>query len=153
MGTRSIITFADVLHTHEVRPFLCVYQQFDGYLEGVGTELARWLLNKVIVNGISLDHVESNNMANGFGCLLAQYIRDHKTTVGNLYIYPINGIDPQDYNYEVLFNTDEWMLENRIDPNKLITISVNNWGEEPFFRGSPQELLDYIEANRDKDNM
>ena len=51
MGTRSTITFIEKWN-EEVTPITTVYQQYDGYLDGVGYTLAKWLSGKVIINGI-----------------------------------------------------------------------------------------------------
>ncbi len=50
MGTRSTITFYEKRGT-ELIPYVNIYQQYDGYLEGVGEDLCKWLKNKIIVNG------------------------------------------------------------------------------------------------------
>ena len=96
--------------------------------------MALWILNKKIVNGIPLNECLSDKIANGFGCLIAQYIRDHKPEVGDLYITSIDS-DPQDYNYKVIFDTDRWLSGRSTDPNDLITITVNNWGENHSSKG------------------
>ena len=47
--------------------------------------MAKYLLSKKIINGIPIND-NSGRTANGFGCLIAQYIRDFKTATGNLYV-------------------------------------------------------------------
>jgi hypothetical protein len=74
MGTRSTVKF--YRNKHNEKEIVCVasiYQQYDGYLEGVGKELIEWLKTFTIVNGISLD--EEIKIANGIDCLAAQYIK------------------------------------------------------------------------------
>lgn len=39
MGTRSTVKFYD----ESDEPILCVYQQYDGYISGVGHDLAKFL--------------------------------------------------------------------------------------------------------------
>lgn len=51
MGTRSTISFIEKDKNGE-STVAYVYQQFDGYLEGVGRSLCEWLLHKIMVNGI-----------------------------------------------------------------------------------------------------
>lgn len=82
MGTRSTITFYS---NDKNTPIVNIYQQYDGYLGGVGKDLCKWLENKIIVNGFSFH--DKRDIANGVGCLAAQYIKDNKKEVGNLYIY------------------------------------------------------------------
>jgi hypothetical protein len=43
MSTRSTVKFYNGV---QEQPVLSVYQQFDGYIEGVGHELANWLKQK-----------------------------------------------------------------------------------------------------------
>lgn len=139
MGTRSTITFIGKVDDKEI-PYALIYQQYDGYLSGVGAQLVHWLDKKVIVNGISDYRPE---IANGLGCLVAQYIRDHKDEAGGLYVKPLTtDLDDIDYNYEVIFD-----LKASMSPRpgqkatEFVTFRVNNWGEDPYFEGSPEELL------------
>ena len=133
MGTRSTITFIEKWG-EEVTPITTVYQQYDGYLNGVGYTLAKWLSGKVIVNGISEYRKE---YANGCGDLAAQFISVIKDEIpGDIYIYPVecdkSGID---YNYYVVVDMDE----------KSINIYIYKWNiEEPIFIGTPDEVLEFI---------
>lgn len=146
MGTRSVITFVEKYNDKET-PLVSVYQQFDGYLTGVGTELCEWLLKKKIVNGLGLGDEKLSEIANGFGCLTAQFIRDFKTRPGYLYIYPLDH-DSQDFNYKVIFNMNKY-FEDDFLLNELLTIEVDNFGEKPFFTGTPSELKAFIEKYGD----
>lgn len=147
MGTRSTITFTGKIDDKEV-PYVRIYQQYDGYLEGVGLELICWLKTKNIVNGIS-DY--TSDIANGLGCLAAQYVRDYKDGVGDLYIDPIDSdLKLIDYNYDVVFD-----LKSSLNPknNKqpaidFITIRVRTCDDSPFFVGTPAELAEYIDKKR-----
>jgi len=144
MGTRSTITFYQKTND-KIIPIVNIYQQYDGYLEGVGKGLCEWLKNKIIVNGIS--PLDVGDIANGVGCLVAQFIKDKKDCVGDLYIYPIGwGQDYCDYNYSVVIE-DAYSKRKVKD---ITTIEVNSWGEEPFFKGTIQELLDYIENQKEE---
>jgi acetyltransferase-like isoleucine patch superfamily enzyme len=103
MGTRSTIKF--YRNKHNEKPNVCVasiYQQYDGYLSGIGNFLIQWLNKFTIVNGISLN--DDRKIANGIDCLAAQYIRDHKNGVGGLYM--THEDDMQEYNYEI-YDEDE----------------------------------------------
>lgn len=137
MGTRSIIKFVEKWQDAE-NELVTIYQQYDGYINGVGYKLAEWLKEKTIVNGFGSKDV--TNCCNGAGCLAAQFIKDFKDGIGYLYIYP-SDCEPQDYNYRVLI--DETKTGKADD---LITIVVTNWDEtEPIFVGSPSELLKFKE--------
>lgn len=126
MGTRSTIKFFD--DEEQTIPLCNIYQQFDGYLEGVGIELAEWLSKKKIINGIGSGQ-DTEEYANGIGCLAAQFIRDHKTRVGGLYI--TNQDDSQEYNYSVFPKGD----------SIIISVDDNN-----DFEGTPQEFIDYVNS-------
>lgn len=151
MGTSSTITFYEKSDDKPI-PYASIYQCFDGYLEGVGKDLCMWLKNKIIVNGFSPN--DKRNIANGIGCLIAQYIRDHKDDVGDLYIYPIGEYcEGCDYNYSVIID-ESWTIsfyETERKAEDITTIEVSNWGKNPFFKGTIQELLDYIENQKEED--
>jgi hypothetical protein len=50
MGTRSTVKFYSEFNQEQ--PIASIYQQYDGYIEGVGHDLAIWLKDKTIINGI-----------------------------------------------------------------------------------------------------
>jgi hypothetical protein len=95
MGTRSL-TFVYENDT----PIVCMYRQFDGYPEGHGIELAEFLNDGKIVNGISR---RDEKVFNGMGCLAAQMISNFKKEAGGFYLHaPILGRDDwQEYEYHV----------------------------------------------------
>ena len=126
MGTRSTVKFYNEFKKEE--PILSVYQQFNGYIDGVGHDLANFLKGKTIINGISNQTME-DGFANGMGCLAAQYVAEKKTKIGGFYLTTKD--DEQEYNYEVRFND-----------GKLI-IKVDD------FEGTPDELLNYKPNNED----
>ena len=140
MGTRSTMKFISK-YDDKLTPLVNVYRQYDGYVDGVGHQLAEWLLEKKIVNGIPCG-VNTKNMANGFGCLIAQYIKEFKTDVGNVYITDME--DGQEYNYDVIFDEDKYFASDYKDINDLITIKVDS---HPKFTGTPKELLDFKERD------
>ncbi len=123
MGTRSTIKFysENDLET----PLVCIYNQWDGYVNGVGYDLAKWLNGKKVINGFSSQTMEEG-YANGMGCLAAQYLQEHKKSIGGLYIDSINNVES--YNYEVRYIDDKFII-------KVNTI----------FEGSPDELLNFKE--------
>ena len=126
MATRSTVKFFETYSDGEVC-IAAIYQQFDGYISGVGHALAKWLETKEVINGISRQTMEQG-FANGMGCLAAQFIATFKTKIGGLYMTsPDNS---QDYNYEV----------RNIDGQFIITVDE--------FKGTPQELLAYDEEDR-----
>jgi len=100
MGTRSL-TYVYVEDT----PVICMYRQFDGYPSGHGVELAEFLTQIEMGNGIS-GEPELFSFANGMGCLAAQMIVNFKKSPGGFYIYPVE-LDQacwQEYEYHVYEN-------------------------------------------------
>ena len=96
MGTRSLTFVYDA----DNQPLLNLYRQYDGYVEGGhGSELAEFLAGKKLVNGFGK---ESNDIANGMGCLAASLVANFKETVGGFYIHSVTETDcGQDYEYHV----------------------------------------------------
>ena len=129
MGTRSTVKFYSNYNSQET-PILSVYQQFDGYISGVGHTLAKWLQTKTIISGIGSNQTMEGGFANGMGCLAAQYVKDSKDKIGGFYLTEPD--DSQQYDYEVRF----------IDGKFEITVDK--------FKGTPDELLSYKEPNEDE---
>ena len=95
MGTRSLTFVYDA----DRQPFLNLYRQYDGYIEGHGRELAEFLAGKTLVNGFGK---ESTSLANGMGCLAASLVAHFKETVGGFYIHSVTETQcGQDYEYHV----------------------------------------------------
>ena len=147
MGTRSTIEFIETYDGKEI-PIAKVYQQYDGYLAGVGKELCKWLIRKIMIDGIGLDQ-HTPEYANGLGCLAAQYVHDFKNGVGDLYLDTLYGDEYIDYNYKVIYELKKGMPPEGIPVNDCVTICVSNWDEKPFFEGKTIELLRYMESNNE----
>jgi hypothetical protein len=98
MGTRSLI-FVYENRNGKDKPILNLYQQYDGYISGVGYDLAKFLAPLTVVNGFGR---AANNIANGMGCFAAQLVSYFKTGVGGAYVYSVDSTDcGQDYEYHV----------------------------------------------------
>jgi hypothetical protein len=127
MGTRSL-TYVYEGET----PIMCMYRQFDGYLSGHGQELANFLNELTVGNGIS-GKPELFNFANGMGCLAAQMIVWFKKTPGGFYIHPVD------------LNQDCWQdYEYHVYENKVVVVSHFFDDENPteqIFNGSWNEFL------------
>ena len=108
MGTRSTVKFFNEYNSE--RPILSVYQQYDGYIEGVGHSLAEWLKDKKVINGISGQKAK-DGFANGMGCLAAQYVAQNKTEIGGFYLTDIE--DEQEYNIYDLVGANGRTFGNR----------------------------------------
>ena len=89
MGTRSLtrviprqegLSFNEGHEKIELA-FVNMYRHLDGYPEGHGLDLAEFLKDIKIVNGIPLNK-ELGNQANGSGCLAAQMVKYFKEDIG-----------------------------------------------------------------------
>ena len=95
MGTRAL-TFV----YEGDKPLVNLYRQYDGYPTGHGAELAQFLSEFHITNGISSG--ETRRTANGMGCLAAQVVAFFKDSVGGFYIHSVDATEcGQDYEYHV----------------------------------------------------
>ena len=127
MGTRSL---TKVLCGRKEEPITCMYRQFDGYLDGHGQELAEWLSEYTVVNGISID--EKRKVANGMDCLAAQMFAHFKEDAGGIYcMHP----DASDCGEEYLYKIKEG------DNGEILLTVYNTWDEKEIFHGTPEELL------------
>ena len=136
MATRSLVRFARreegvSFSEHPEKIEVQVYKHWDGYPSGHPTQLANWLVNKRIINGLTSD---SYNVANGLGCLAAQYIAAFKMEPGDLYVE-----SPDTNHGDIEYVTYVWGIEN-----KSIWMSIFD-GDKCIFVGKPQELIDKYE--------
>lgn len=95
MGTRSLTYVYD-----KFTPVVCMYRQFDGYPSGHGQELAEFLNDGEMVNGIGMN---ATKVFNGMGCLAAQMVAKFKDGPGGFYLHvPIlDRKDGQEYEYHI----------------------------------------------------
>ncbi len=152
MGTRSLTRVIDRqeglsfakghLAKNVGKSYINMYRQFDGYIEGMGVDLAEFLLPFIIVNGISLN--ENRKIANGSGCLAAQLVAHFKQEAGGIYLHPTEGKPGacwEEYIYTI-FVTDNPKKES-------ITIVVYDiWKGENIFIGTPMELLEKVKSKQ-----
>ena len=146
MGTRSKTSFIEK-RGEKLTHLVSVYQQYDGYIEGVGHHLASYILDKQICNGIRLGR-DTSKLANGFGCLIAQIIRDFKEDVGGLYIIEEDEI--QEYNYEIVFDSDLYYncdFNVEYETDKYFEVKVTDWNKQTIFEGTLKELLEFKEVD------
>ena len=97
MGTRSTTHILD----ENGNRLLCIYQQFDGYIEGgVGEKLIRLLEDRVVVNGYTMDDKERRNF-NGMSCLAADVVAHFKDGIGGAYIQALDEDYVGSYDYTI----------------------------------------------------
>jgi hypothetical protein len=134
MGTRSTVKFYE-----NGGCVASVYQQYDGYIRGVGLDLAKFLSRKKIINGFGSQTMDE--YANGVGCLAAQYIAEIKTQIGNVYMTTEKDIE--EYNYKVTID-DDMDLTVVVEEE---TYGLNSeWSVIETFSGTVAEFLEYCES-------
>lgn len=124
MGTRSIthITFT---RNGAQTPIVSFYRQYDGYPEGHGMEMAKFLAGFPKDNGPS-DQRAIGNCHNGHDDLAFQLLAHLKREPFNHYLIPVGESNMgEEYVYEVDFAEEGWC-----------TIRINS-----FFFGTPEQLI------------
>jgi hypothetical protein len=112
MGTRATVhIYEGAIH------LVSIYNQWDGYPDGLGVKLAEFILSGKLVNGIPLSSVKDPTLYfNGAGCFAAQLIAKLKTEPGSIYITTED--DSQEFDYYIQVPT-----QAIDDVNKAITIA------------------------------
>jgi len=135
MGTRSLTYIKSEYDTDD--NIICMYRQYDGYPSGHGLDLAAFLNNFKVVNGLSIDMPKK--VANGMSCLAAQLVAELKDGPGNIYLYPPNSEDcGEEFIYEIYM--DKALTAVNVDNIIIKCIDVWN-GNKLIFEGSPQEFI------------
>ena len=139
MGTRSltrIIPRQDGLsfnegHKEIEMAYVNMYRHLDGYPEGHGLDLAEFLKDVELINGVPLVN-HNRYMANGSGCLAAQMVKHFKDGVGDIYLHPhTDDLGWEDYIYTVYPKE-----------NELCYISIYDvHNEKCIFVGQPKDLI------------
>ena len=135
MSTRSLVRFATreegvSFSEHPERVEVQVYKHYDGYPEGHPLDLAKFLKEFKIVSGLGIDTYQ---IANGLGCLAAQYVAAFKMKAGDIYI------ENQDTRHgDIEYVTYVWG-----DHGKNIWMSIfDTYEKKCIFVGKPQQLID-----------
>jgi len=135
MGTRSLTIVKEHNDNNsnvlKKKSICTMYRQMDGYPTGHGLELAEFLKDMVVVNGISM--AEKRRIANGMECLAAQMVAFFKEGPGSIYLYSGYYDCGQNYEYYVYLK------------DEVIKIMVReNYGNNcpVIFDGTPQEFID-----------
>ena len=115
MGTRSLVVLQEKQENGSIIRYVVIYEQYDGDLLNIGLKLATFLKSIRVVNGF---HLGDKDVANGVGCLAAQYIAQNKTGPGGFYIDDSNRALDEEFVYIVTYDA------------KLKQITVNFDGKE-----------------------
>jgi len=140
MSTRSLVRFAKreegvSFSEHPERVEVQAYKHYDGYPEGHPVDLAKFLNGFSVVNGLGQD---THKVANGLGCLAAQYIAAFKEQPGDIYIE-----NPDTEHSDIEYVTYVWG-----DDGKGIWMSIfDTCEDECIFVGKPQQLIDKYDTN------
>ena len=150
MSTRAIIRFAAreegvTFSEHpEVDKILTqIYHHYDGYPEYLGVELAEFLSDYRVVNGLGVEKYrdDGSKIANGLGCLAAQVVAELKGVPGNVYLQkPSKEKGWEDYIYYI------WGVEN-----KSIWFSIFDYDDNCIFVGEPHKLIEKYKQNTNDD--
>jgi hypothetical protein len=119
-----------------------VYQQYNGYLSGVGKQIADFLEPIEIVNGISS---YDKPIANGIRCLAAQFIKKFKTEAGGLYI--TSHEDEQSYNYDIIVG---WESSEFLPKPTQPIVRVTSLGGK-LFEGTVSEFVNFLDEEQDNE--
>ena len=138
MSTRSLVRFAKreegvSFSEHPERVEVQIYKHYDGYPSGHPLDLAKFLNGFKILNGIP--YPEPDKVANGLGCLAAQYIAAFKMKAGDIYVE-----SPDTERDWIEYITYVWGTDN-----KDIWMSIFDIEDGCIFVGKPQELIDKYE--------
>ena len=136
MSTRSLVRFVKreegvSCSEHPERVEVQVYKHYDGYPSGHPVELAKFLNGFSIVNGLGMD---TNKMANGLGCLAAQYVAAFKMVPGDLYVE-----NPDTEHGDLNYITYVWGTENK---DIWISIFEDYQNGGWVFVGKQEHLID-----------
>jgi hypothetical protein len=127
MGTRSLTVMNDSWEDH--KEIVVMYRQMDGYPGGHGVDLAKFLSEFEIVNGIG---PEGGKIANGGGCLAAQIVDKFKEGAGGFYLYPAGTRDVgEEYSYFVTPDVETGSIE----------MKIVDYNDETIFIGTAEEFL------------
>ena len=140
MGTRSLTFVYD-----EQDVIINMYRQYDGYPTGHGAELAEFLGQFRMTNGIPVGRDKTGDrIANGMGCLAGQLVTHFKgSDAGQFYLYPATATDcGQDYEYHIYKDAEG--LRVRITDRGCnmfgLTMSDKN---DAIFDGTLAEFTEY----------
>lgn len=129
-------TRAGIIFKKNGKELVKIYNHWDGYPDGLGKDIYMFLKDMKIVNGIPYG-VDTSNMANGFGCLVAQFISRFKTNIGGLYIYE-NDFDFNNSDVEFVYIIECTKLDN------LNIICYDTYYKRELYSGGVENFIDFI---------
>ena len=144
MSTRAQVRFATreegvSFSEHPERVEVQVYKHYDGYPSGHPVDLAKFLNGFSVVNGLGQD---THKVANGLGCLAAQYVAAFKEGPGDIYIE-----NPDAKHTDIEYVTYVWGDDGKSIWMSIFDVSWNDEEDKCIFVGKPQELIDKYDTN------
>ena len=138
MGTRSLTYCYQSYKNGEGKkvnePIICLYRQYDGYIDGHGAELAEYLAKGNIVNGIGSG--EAEGVWNGMGCLAASLVAHFKKEPGNFYLHA------------PILNRDDWQeFEYHVFDDKVIVYAIGSNNDNVLFEGDYQAFAKFCKGD------
>ena len=125
MGTRALTFVYD-----GSTPIVNMYRQYDGYPAGHGLELAQFLTQGQLVNGLTGNDTVSFN---GMGCLAAAMVANFKETPGGFYIYSVESTEcGQDYEYHVYEKDGEICVQVKDRGCNMFGLTMSDRNESLF---------------------
>jgi hypothetical protein len=138
MGTRSLTVFMD----NSGKEIAVLYRQYDGYPSGHGIELAEFLKDFTVVNGMGI--TDNRKIANGMDCLACQIIARFKTEPGGFYLYPAGSRNcGEEFIYILSVETDKGLRIKMYTPKH--NAKYERIGQTLQFEGSPAGFLAWVE--------
>ena len=142
MATRSLVRFAKredgvSFSEHPEKVIVQIYKHYDGYPKGHPLEIAKYLKDFKIVNGLGAHDIR---VANGLGCLAAQYVAAFKMEAGDIYI---ESLDTKHFDIEYIVYV--WGTDHKDIWMSIFETSFSQEQDECIFVGKPQELIDKYE--------
>ena len=140
MGTRSLtrviprqegLSFSEV-HEHVDKSVVNMYRQYDGYPKGMGLDLAEFLDDFNIVNGLTFRPM-ARKVANGVGCLAAQLVQHFKEGPGDIYLESLKG-EPSDHWEDYIYT----LYPKEGEPTFISIYDV--YAKECIFVGTSEDL-------------
>jgi hypothetical protein len=149
MGTRSLTTFIQTYKSEKTgqrktNKIVAMYRQYDGYPEGHGLELCKYLAGGDLVNGIGLGKNE-RMIFNGMGCLAASVVSHFKDGPGNIYLEAPRKMDWENYEYKVIGDFDTHELSVHVVTRGYMSKKGDYINKnKTLFKGSPKQVIEWI---------
>jgi hypothetical protein len=152
MGTRSLTHVIetwkdDKTGKQKKQCLMTMYRQYDGYPTGMGNDLAEFLKEGKVVNGIGMN--ETQRVFNGAGCLAAQLVAHFKEGAGGFYLHkPMSKNCGEEYTYEVEVSWETKEITLRCFEIGYMSKSGNYINKSrKLFEGSPQAYGEWLEKH------